>query len=208
MTEKLSWSERQSHKAGGPEILSGRVRRALERHTHADETIRFCLKGDADHSLVALDDRLLIIKAGVFAGTAFGARVATIYYKDVTGIEVNTGLVNCVVEVATPSYPAIGKKSAWLGGRTSKKDLFNRDPYTESNTIPVFRFDLKKWQPYLEQLRALIAEAKSSPQAVSPASAPPESLATQLKELAALHRSGVLDDAEFAQAKARRLATE
>jgi hypothetical protein len=187
--QKLGWSERQRHIVGGPEVLSGRVRRALERHTHAGESVRFCLKGDFDHSLIALGDRLLIIKAGVFAGTTFGARVATIYYKDITGIEINTGLLNCVVEVATPSYPAVGKKSAWFAGRTSGKDAFNRDPHTESNTIPVMRFNLKKWRPYLEQLRALIAEAKGSAVSVSQVQAPTAPLAAQLKELSELHAS-------------------
>jgi hypothetical protein len=56
---------------GGTEILSGRVRRALERHSQPGERPEFCLKGDFDHTLVALRDRLLIIKAGVFAGTTF-----------------------------------------------------------------------------------------------------------------------------------------
>jgi hypothetical protein len=203
---KLGWNERSRRFAGGTEILSGRVRRALERHIHGDETVRFCLKGDFDHTLVALDDRLLIIKAGVFAGTTFGARVASIDYKDITGIEVNTGLLNCVVEVATPSYPAVGKKSAWFGGRTSKRDLFNRDPHTESNTIPVVRPNLKKWEPHLKELRALIAEAKREPTERQPPPVP--SLGGQLKELAELHQSGVLSDEEFAQAKARLLAED
>jgi Short C-terminal domain len=147
-------------------------------------------------------------KAGVWAGTTFGARVATIYYADVTGIEVNTGLVNCVVEVSTASYPALGKKSVWFGGRTSRTDVFNRDPFTESNTIPVLRFDLKKWQPYLERLRALIAESKRQARSANLNPAQPGFLAPQLTELAELHRSGALDDAEFAQAKARILASE
>jgi hypothetical protein len=122
----LSWLERQERVVGGREILSKRVRRALESNIHSDETLRFCLKGDFDHSLIALDDRLLIVKAGVFAGTTFGARVATIYYKEITGIEVNTGLLNCVVEVSTASYPALGKKSAWFAGRTSATDVETR----------------------------------------------------------------------------------
>ncbi|MHB1243218.1 MAG: SHOCT domain-containing protein [Gaiellaceae bacterium] len=204
--KKLAWGDRQRHIVGGPEILSGRVRRALERHTPAGESPLFCLKGDFDHSLIALNDRLLIIKAGVFAGTTFGARVATIYYKDITGIEVNTGLLNCVVEIATPSYPSIGKKSVWFGGKTSKNDLFNRDPHTESNTIPVMRFNLKKWQPYLEQLRAVITDAKGRPAELTHAAASAPSIGTQLKELVELRDSGVLDDEEFAQAKARVLA--
>lgn len=70
------------------------------------------------------------------------------------------------------------------------------------------RFNLKKWQPYLEQLRALIAEAKGAAVNVSQAPAPPDSLGVQLKELADLHQSGVLDDVAFAQAKARILAGE
>jgi hypothetical protein len=199
-----AWSERQGKIVGGIEILSGRVRRALDRNIQPGETVHFCLKGDFDHSLIALEDRLLVVKAGVWAGTTFGARVATIYYKDVTGIEVNTGLLNCVVEVSTASYPAVGKKSVWLKGQTG---TFNRDPDTESNCVPVMRHNLKKWKPHLDELRELITRAKGAPVALGVAEhSQGSSLSAQLKELAELHGSGALDDEEFAQAKARLLA--
>ena len=205
---ELTWSERQRLSVGGTEILSGRVNKALERHVQPEEEVRFCLKGDFDHSLIALGDRLLIIKAGMWAGTTFGARVTTIHYTDVTGIEVNTGLLNCVVEVSTPSYPAVGKKSIWLAGRTSKRDPFNRSPYTESNTIPITRHPLKQWTPYLDELRQLIAAAKGSTAARSETrQAEAAHLPAQLKDLHELHQAGAITDEEFAQAKAQLLGS-
>jgi hypothetical protein len=95
-----------------------------------------------------------------------------------------------VVEISTPSYPALGKKSIWFGGKKNRSDLFNRDPYTESNTIPVMRYALKKWEPYLDRLRVLIAEAKAPDAAGAPAAG--TSLASEMKQLAELHRGGVL----------------
>ena len=95
----------------------------------------------------------------------------------------------------------------WFGGRTSKKDAFNRDPHTESNTIPVMRFNLKKWHPYLEQLRNLISASKGSPVAVHTNAEASATLPAQLKQLADLREQGVLSDEEFAQAKAELLGS-
>lgn len=195
------WLERKSQVAGGKEIVSGRVLRAIERHTLPGETVRFCVKGDWEHTLVALDDRVLIVKAGMWAGTTFGTRVATIHFRDITGIEVNTGLLNCVIEVASPSYPAVGKKSVWLKGNTSG---FNRDPETESNCVPIIRPNLKQAMPFLNELRQLISQAKSNESSTAGGA----TLGQQLKELAALRDAGALSDEEFAQAKARLLASD
>jgi Short C-terminal domain len=156
--------------------------------------------------LVALDDRLLIIKAGVFAGTTFGARVATIFYRDITGIEVNTGLLNCVVEVSTASYPANREEERLVRRPHQQQGCVNRDPRMESNTIPVIRLNLKKWESHLAELREMIsAQKRGAPAVAIPAEAEP-TLAAQLKELADLHEQGALSNDEFAQAKAQLLS--
>src|SRR5437764_1305948 len=47
---------------GGVEILSRRVRREVERQVSEHEQVLFCLRGSLNHSLIALDERLLIVK--------------------------------------------------------------------------------------------------------------------------------------------------
>jgi hypothetical protein len=99
--------------AGGWEILSGRVQRAAQKHMEEGERVLFCLRGDLSHSLIAFEDRVLVVKRGIMAGTAFGALTATFYYPDITGIEVNTGLLTAVIEISTPSYQATARRS-WV----------------------------------------------------------------------------------------------
>ena len=66
---------------GGVEILSNRVRRELERHVSPHERVLFCLSGNLAHSLIALEERLIIVKPGFHAGTTFGSleRIADLH---------------------------------------------------------------------------------------------------------------------------------
>lgn len=66
--------------------------------------------GNFNQSLVALDERILVVKTGFMAGTTFGGRVTSFHYKDITGIKVNTGLITGVIEISTPSYQATEEK--------------------------------------------------------------------------------------------------
>lgn len=89
------------------------------------------------------------------AGATFGSRVTVFHYKDITGMEINTGLLNGVIEISTPSYQSTKEKDWWSVDR-------DRDPLTVSNCIPIEKAKLKEYQPYLEQLRQKIRDAKST----------------------------------------------
>jgi hypothetical protein len=177
---------------GGVEILGGRLGRELGRNTLADEAVRFCVRGKAGHALVCLGDRLLILKRGVRAGAAFGTMSATIFYRDVTGIQVRMHLISGWIEISTPSFQGTERKRPAQGRPAARHGVIN-----QPNCISVQRRHVELYHVALSELRRLVADAKLEHG--------PSGVVTQLERLAALHRRGAVDDREFALAKSRLL---
>jgi hypothetical protein len=188
--------------AGGVEVLNKKLKKLAEQNMSQDEDIKFCLVspsgiGGWSQAIVALNDRLLVIKPGMAAGTTFGARVTSFYYRDITGIEVNTGLMQGVIEINTPSYQGTAQRDFWSTGQ-------NNNPFYVTNCLPIGKRDLKDYKPYIDRLRTMIRDAKQ--ERVSPRPAQDSStLVAELEKLAALRTSGVLSEDEFQQAKKRLL---
>jgi hypothetical protein len=175
---------------GGVEILGKRLRREFDLNTQPDEQARFCVRGLKGHALVCLDDRILILKRGFSAGTTFGAMSATIYYRDVTGIQVGRHLTSSWIEINSPSFQG-GERGRGLQ-HTSKRDIFK-----QSNCLPIRRRRAPAYQLALGELRRFIAAAKLEQRDVP--------VIDQLERLAMLRRRGDVDDHEFEVAKARIL---
>jgi hypothetical protein len=175
-------------KVGGPEVLTRRLRRELERQTLEGERIRFCLRGDLGHALVCLDDRLLIMKSGFHAGTTFGTMVATIFYRDVTGIQVRMHLVSGWIEISSPSFQGRERK------RTRHPRTSDRDVYKLPNCVPIHRMHVDAYAEPLAELRRLVADAKEG---VARAD-----VVAELERLSSLAEAGSLEPDEFARAKA------
>lgn len=122
---------------------------------------------------------------------------------EITGIEYNTGMVNGVLEILTPSYQGTANKDFWRGTTKSRNDNSN-DPWILSNTLPMAKPIYQRAMPRLNELRAKIAEAKRPAviAAASVVSQPAQGeLVDELTRLASLHQQGILTDAEFASAK-------
>lgn len=160
-------------------------------------------------TLVAFDDRLLIIKTGALtsfmAGSLGGERSATFHFTDVTGIEYNSGFVNGVLEVLTPSYNGTANRDFWQGvGKPRNAD--SNDPWTLSNCLPLSKMEYRDSLTDINELKARISTAKSSGrQPMTAAPSVPEGLPAQLAKLGELRDTGVLSEDEFAAAKARVL---
>jgi hypothetical protein len=167
--------------------------RAYERNIEAGETARFCLRGQRGHALVCLDDRLLILKRGFHAGSAFGAIASTMFYRDVTGIQVRMHLVSGWIEICSPSFQGSDRKR---GGRTNGA---NADVFKQPNCVPIWRRDVRVYQAALTELRRLVADAKVEHDHGG--------VVDQLERLAALFHRGLLDEAEFSAAKSRLAAS-
>jgi hypothetical protein len=188
---RLSRRKRRKLVAGGLEVLNSRVLGEVERHSSPEERVLFCLRGSLNHSLIAYDERLLIVKPGFHAGTTFGSLVTTFYYQDVTGIQLHTFLFTGWIEVSSPSFQ----------GRERKKNRqprgSDRDVYKLPNCIPISKRRRDEYAPYMQQLRERIEHCKRHGRA--PAEAPP--LVGSLERIADLHRAGVLSEAEFERLK-------
>jgi hypothetical protein len=174
-------------KVGGPEILTGRLRRELERQTLDGELIRFCLRGDLGHALVCLEDRLLVLKSGFHAGTTFGSMAATIFYRDVTGIQVRMHLVSGWIEISSPSFSGRERK------RTRHPRTSDRDVYKLPNCVPIHRVHLAQYDEPLAELRRLVAETKDG--------VARGGVVAELERLSKLADAGHLDEREYARAK-------
>jgi hypothetical protein len=202
--------------AGGAEVLSIELRDLVQQHKSDGENIQFCLlsgNGGGNHAIVALTDRLLMIKPGLMVATASGPQVTSFYYRDITDIEVHTGLIDGVIEINTPSYPRTKQTDFW------KNKNEDRDAFRVANCLPISKKNLKEYKPYIDRLRAMERAAKqkrvisSPPKRESSLNSELSSLASirasgvlsELEKLASLRASGVLTEEEFQRAKQRLL---
>lgn len=196
--------------------LSSKASSAVLRQCHGedDDPWLILVSGGGAGLLAAWDDRLAIIKTGALtsfmAGSLGGERSATFHFVDVTGNEYNSGMLNGVLEILTPSYSGGGNKDFWRGS-TSSRNADSNDPWTLSNTLPLAKAEYNVLQGEIAELRSRIAEAKQptvivqapTASAEPPAGSPAPGMAGQIADLAVLHDSGVLSDEEFAEAKRR-----
>jgi hypothetical protein len=176
---------------GGTEILSRRVRREVERQLSEHENVLFCLRGSLAHSLVALDERLLIVKPGFHAGTTFGTLTTTFYYQDVTGIQLHTFILTCWIEVSSPSFQGRERK------RNRHPRSSDRDVYKLPNCIPIPKRRVAAYHEALARLRERIEFSKRQVHSSSEGSP----LIASLERIANLRRSGALSEPEYARLK-------
>jgi hypothetical protein len=189
---------RGKHVVGSIDILSGRVRREVERQVSEHEHVLFCLRGSLNHSLVALDERLLIVKPGFHAGTTFGTLTTTFYYGDVTGIQLHTFIFTGWIEVSSPSFQGRERK------RNRQPRTSDRDVYKLPNCIPIAKRRVEAYHEALAWLRERIEAAKRQA-AVSSSEASP--LIASLERIANLRSTGALSEPEYERLKGVLLAS-
>lgn len=176
---------------------------AADSHAHDGELPWFIINGGIDGRLFAFDDRLVISKTGgmtgFMAGAMGGGRETVFHYTDITNIEYNSGFVNGVLEVLTPSYQGSANHDFWNSGKNG-----SRNPHELSNCLPLPKALYQQVQPRIKELQRKVAEAKR-PQVVVqqavPVPAAGGGLADELSKLADMHQRGLLDDDEFKAAK-------
>lgn len=187
---------RRKQVVGGLEILSTRVRREVERQLAPHEHVLFCLRGSLGHSLVALDERLLIVKPGFHAGTTFGALTTTFYYQDVTGIQLHTFLFTGWIEVSSPSFQGRERK------RNRQPRTSDRDVYKLPNCVPISTRRVDAYHEAPSRLRRRIELSKRGGRLP----AEPAPLIANLERIANLRQNGALSEPEYERLKGALLA--
>ena len=163
-------------KAGveGPWLYDRRVRWLLELTIDEDEHVRFGIEGMDGQCIIALDERLLVIKpgfvrGGVFGaeaasirdgdGTDFGGKVASIRYGDITSIETNRTASNSMIKINALDYQVNESHNELYQGNdvAPAKDFMLSAALT---TIPITSWALAKAKPCLYMVSDFIGEAK------------------------------------------------
>ena len=126
-----------------------------------DEQIRFGIEGMDGQCIVALDERLLVVKPGFVRGTEFGGQVASIYYGDIENIETNAAASNSVIKVNALHYELNESHNEVYQGNDvpPAKDFMLFDAPT---SIPITRWALQKSKRYLYMIAYLIGKAKEA----------------------------------------------
>jgi len=141
------------------------------------------------------------------SGAFGGERSAVFHYRDITGLEYNSGIMSGVLEILTPSYQGSTNKDFWRGyGRSPNRNTDN--PWALNNCLPLAKLEYKAHVDVIKEVRHRISQAKESPvsEVANPQASASRSLPDELRKLADLADSGILTPEEFAAAKARLLA--
>lgn len=148
-------------KAGiqGPWLYDRRVRWLLELSIDENEHIRFGIEGLDGQCIIALDERLLVIKPGFVRETDFGGLVASIHYGDIISIETNVASSNSIIKINALDYQLNESHNEIYQGNhvTPAKDFMLSG---EATSIPITRWALDKAKPYLYIIGDLVGKAK------------------------------------------------
>jgi len=138
-----------------------RVRYLLELNMYEDERIRFAIEGMDGQLIVALNERLLVVKPGFVREPDFGGLVASIYYEDITRIKITAGLTNRVIKIHAQDHQLNENHAQnYQGNQVSQaKDFFLTNDRT---SIPITRWQLDKYKPHLHILQELVREAREA----------------------------------------------
>jgi hypothetical protein len=154
--------------------------------------------GMKGQTLVVTDRKVLIIKTGWMAGTAFGAKVTAFDYRTITSVEVRTGPLTGAISISSGGV-AQRDRTYW--------DVNSPDgAYASPDAIPILKAQAPDFQKAAALIRELAATGSThiaSSQFTTPP--PPADPIEQLKELAGLRDAGVLTAEEFDAKKAELL---
>jgi hypothetical protein len=212
-SEGLSLSESNSEPV---DVEEGRIRtnslktfpnwlqKSIDNHKLSDEKLLMVITEPyTNHqgALLVFRDRCMIVKGGLMggfmAGSLGGERAGTFYFTQITGIEYNSGLINGVLEILTPSYQGTANKDFWRGS-TKSRNADSNDPWTLSNCLPLTKDGYKSAKEMIDELKQLVAEAQRPATA---AQISPPGLSEELGRLGELLKQGILTEEEFTQAK-------
>ena len=118
-----------------------------------NQVIRVVVQGGGAQFMVGTDHRVFVWKRGWLAGATFGQKLASWDYRNITGIQMSTGLVSGVVVIQAP-----GVQSGTVKFQSSKK---SEDAFALPHAIPLRHGEFAQAAQSVATLRWLIAAAQS-----------------------------------------------
>ena len=178
------------------ENLHKKARGPLERSLTQGEEVHDWVSGSSHQAMALTDRRVIVIKPGFMAGSAFGANASSFPLQDITSLEVRKRWGTSFLVVRT------------AGSSTADPTLLDKsaDGYKLPNVIPIANAGLaQRFANNVSVAQQRLRAASVSAPATAPQAS--KSVADELTKLAALRDKGVLSQAEFDAQKAKLLGT-
>lgn len=165
---------------------------AVDENLMPGEAVQAVVRGELDTSMIATDRRVFVFKKGFLTGAGMGKKLSSYDYRNLTGIQLETGVVSGVLSLQGPGIVS-GDLSTWSGdARKAPHALWlNRSNFDQARRSVVV-------------IRKLMAESQqptSFPSVVAQSD-----VLDQLRKLGDLRDAGILTEEEFNAKKAELLA--
>jgi len=168
------------------------ARALLLQNLGRGERILVIVRGTSDSSLIGTDRRAFVFKKGLMSGAFMGKRLASYDYRNLTGVQLETGLISGVMSLQGPGI-ASEDLSYWSSGKS--------DPMKAPHALALTNSHFNQAREGVAILRDLIAKSQAAP-----ALAAGPDVIDQLRKLSELRDAGVVTSAEFEAKKAELLA--
>ena len=142
-----------------------RVRYLLERNIDEGEGIRFAIEGMDGQCIIALDERLLVVKPGSAIDESYSGLVTSIRYSDIVSIKIRQDSSNRVIEINTSDYQVTEAHTGQ--GRPESNFFLSDDP----NSLPIAKWAVTKYKAHLLELSELVRETSETPNSMEANSA-------------------------------------
>ena len=134
-----------------------RVRSLLERNMDEGESVRFVIEGMDGQCIVALDERVLVLKPGSAIDETYSGLTTSIRYSDIANITVSQGSTNQVIEIQASDYQVT--EADTRQGPPESNFFLSDDP----RCIPIANWALEnKYKAHLLELFELAREAREA----------------------------------------------
>ena len=134
-----------------------RVRYLLEGNIDEGEGIRFAIEGMDGQCIIALDERLLVVKPGSAIDESYSGLVTSIRYSDIVSIQIRQDSSNRVIEINTSDYQVT---EAHTGQGPPESNFFLSD---DPNSLPIAKWAVNKYKAHLLELSELVRESRETP---------------------------------------------
>ena len=142
-----------------------RVRYLLERNIDEGEDIRFAIEGMDGQCIIALNERLLVVKPGSAIDESYSGLVTSIRYSDIVSIQIRQDSSNRVIEINTSDYQVT---EAHTGQGPPESNFFLSD---DPNSLPIAKWAVNKYKAHLLELSELVRETRETPNSMEANSA-------------------------------------
>ena len=167
--------------------IHGRAEKALQQTLLSGEAVLCQVTGMArSQALVLTDQRAIIIKVGFRAGQTLGGKTTSFEYRNITNVEVRTGMMTGVFQLGMAGMPA-QESGYWSKGQG--------DAWKTPNALPIAKKQVADFQKVASIVRERMTAAHA-PTSATAAVTPPDPM-QQLRHLGELRDAGVLSTEEF-----------